>query len=168
MQRFHRSLRTEVAAPRTQIIIVQVPNHRGPGIVKHPLNHTRRFVLIPAVGLVHGTNAFVGHQLRLEGEILRAVGLPVAMSERLIKNLDSLELSAAGMEVPHVVDWPYMLFPPHAANALDGRNCWPHAGFRVEAVSPAAAARIALLTAGLALNRVLFPIGGGVGLLRAR
>ena len=83
-----------------------MPNHRGPGIVKHPLNHARRFVLIPAVGFIHGTNAFVGHQLRLEGEIFRAVSLPVATSERLIKNLDGLELSAAGMEVPHVIDWP--------------------------------------------------------------
>ena len=106
MQRFHRSLRTEVAAPRTQIIIVQMPNHRGPGIVKHPLNHARRFVLIPAVGLIHGTNAFVGHQLRLEGEIFRALSLPVTLREGLVENLDGLELSAAGMEVPDVVDWP--------------------------------------------------------------
>ena len=61
-----------------------------------------------------------------------------------------------------------MIFAHHDANALDGRNCRPHAGFRVEAVRPAAAARIAFLTAGLALNRVLFPIGGGYVLIRAR
>jgi len=42
-------------------------------------------------------------------------------------------------------------------DAFDRWNCRSHTGFRVKAVSPAAAASIALFAARLALQTVLFP-----------
>ena len=45
MQPLARFLRSKVGAGRDEVIIVQVPNDRRPGIVQHPLNHYSGFVL---------------------------------------------------------------------------------------------------------------------------
>src|SRR5215472_12662368 len=50
-----------------------------------------------------------------------------------------------------------MFFREHAPHAFDGRNGWSHAGFGVEAVSPAASALVALVW-GLHGGSVLLPI----------
>src|SRR5438477_150777 len=41
MQRFVGLLRTEIGAGRIEVIVVQVPVQRRPGVVEHPVNDAR-------------------------------------------------------------------------------------------------------------------------------
>ena len=54
MQRFTGLLRGKVSGAGIQIVVIQMPDHRGPCVVEHPLNHTGGCVLVLAVGLKHG------------------------------------------------------------------------------------------------------------------
>ena len=57
------------------------------------------------------------------------------------------ELAAAGMEIPPVIDGPQVFLGQHAAQAFHRRNRRARAGLGIEAIGPAAAAWIAVVTA---------------------
>ena len=160
MQGFHSALGAEVSAAGTQVVVVEVPDHGGPGVVEHPLNDAGGLVLVATVGLVHGAHAFIGLHLRLRCKVFHVVGLAVAVGERFAENADGFEFAAARVIIPDVIDRPQVVFADHRADALDGRNSRSHAGFRVEAVSAAAASGIALFTIGLSLRGVDLPVAG--------
>src|ERR1700722_3809072 len=72
--------------------------------------------------------------------------------------MHGFKLTTAGMVVPDVIDGPEVIFADHGANAFDRRDSRTHAGFGIEAISPAAASGITLFAVGLALRSVLLPI----------
>ena len=57
-------LAAKYPASRIEVVVVEVPDHRGPGVVEHPLNHAGRGVFVLAVGLEHGALGVVLHGLR--------------------------------------------------------------------------------------------------------
>ena len=119
MQRLARLLRTVVAAAGTQVIVVQMPDHRRPRVVQHPLNHTGRRVLVASVAFEHGALGLVGERLRLPREIDDAIGFSVPSLDRRREHLDVLELAAARVEVPDLVDWPQVIGRKHPRQAFD-------------------------------------------------
>ena len=145
MQRLHRDLRAKVAAAWTQIKVIQMPDHRGPGVVQHPLNHARGTVLIPTVSLVHRAHTLIGLKLRFERIILDAARLPEARVQRISKNVNVLECATAGMVVPPVVDRPQVLLRQHLPDALNWRHRRAHAGFGIKAKRAAAPSGVALV-----------------------
>src|SRR6185295_3320192 len=145
MQRLHGPLGAEIAAARAHVEGVEVPDHRGPGVVQHPLDHAGRGVLVAAVSLIHGADAFVSLHLRFKGIVLGAGGWAEASIQRVGEYVEIFEYSAAGVVVPDIVDRPEMVFPDHGANAFNRRYGRAHAGFGVEAIPAAAAALVALL-----------------------
>ena len=138
-----------------------MPDHGRPSIVQHPLNDACRLIFVPAVRLIHSAHALVSLHLRLDGEIIHVVRLPIPIRQSLAEDVDSFELSAARVIVPNIVNGPHVVFADHRANTFDWRDCRPHAGFGIESVSTAAATRIAQLAPGLALRRVHLPVAGG-------
>ena len=99
-------LGSKVAAARTEIIVVQVPDHRRPRVVEHPLNDAGRCVLVAPVTLEHRALALIGQRLRLARVVGDVGGLAVAALERAGEHLEIFELSTAGVKVPHLVDRP--------------------------------------------------------------
>ena len=63
MQGFHGALGAKIAARGTQVIVVQVPDHGGPGVVQHPLDYAGGLIFVAAVSLVHRAYAFVSLEL---------------------------------------------------------------------------------------------------------
>ncbi len=106
IERLHRRLRAKISATRTQVIVVEMPDQRRPGVVQHPLNHSRGRVLVPAIGFVHRADSLVRHQLGLQGIVLNVVGLSIARSQCFAEHVDIFEGAAAGMVIPVVIDWP--------------------------------------------------------------
>ena len=133
MHRLARLLRPVVAAARTQEVVVEVPDHRRPGVVEHPLDHAGGGVLVASVPLEHRALAFVGEGLGLARVVLGAGGLPVAPLERVGEQPQVLELVAAGVVAPEVVDRPEVVGGKHALQALDGRHRCPRADLGGEA-----------------------------------
>ncbi len=124
------------------------------------MNDAAGLVLVAAVGLVHGADAFVGLHLRLRGEVFHVVRLAIAVGERLGEHADGFEFATAVVIVPGVVDGPHMIFAHHGADTLDRRNGRSHAGFAVEAVGSAAAPGVAAVVILVKVG-VGFPIRGG-------
>src|SRR5438552_16614812 len=106
MQRFHGALGAEVAASGAKIKIVQMPDDRRPSIVQHPLNDAGGLILIAAVGLIHRAHAFVGLELRLEGEVFGIVCFAVARIKSVGKYMNISERAAARVIVPEIANCP--------------------------------------------------------------
>ena len=134
-----------------------MPDDRRPSIVQHPLNDPGGLILIAAVGLIHRAHAFVGLELRLEGEIFGIVCFAVARIQSIGKYMNIFERATTRVVIPEVINWPEMVFRQHCAHALNRRNGRPHAGFSVEPVSAAAAAGIAFVRRIIS-GSVLFPV----------
>ena len=83
VQRLAGDFRGEVRRSRPQVIIVQMPDHRRPGVVQHPLNFTGRFELVGAKSFIHRADRFVSLGLRFPGEIGDAGRFPEPCIERL-------------------------------------------------------------------------------------
>ena len=138
VQRLVGLLGAEVGSARPQIPVVQMPDHRGPGVVQHPLNHAGGSVLIASESLEHGAMTFVSHHLRLAREFLHAARRAVARVQRGGEVLQILERAAARMIIPPGVDGPQVILGQHLAEAFDGRNGRTGTGLRIEAVRAAA------------------------------
>ena len=133
MQGLAGLLRAVVGAARPQVVVVEVPDHRGPRVVEHPLDDARGRVLVAAEGLEHRALALVGQGLRLAGVVLGAGRLPVTALERAREELEVRELLASGVEGPGLVDGPEVLGAQHLLQALDGRDGRARAHLGVEA-----------------------------------
>ena len=70
VQRFEGLLGAVVAAARFQVVVVQMPGQRWPGVVQHPFNYTGRLVLITAVSFEHRTLVVVRDELCLSNVII--------------------------------------------------------------------------------------------------
>ena len=64
MQRLAGFLGREVARSGVEVVVVEVPDHRRPCVVEHPLDDAGGDVLVLAVGLEHGALGVVLHGLR--------------------------------------------------------------------------------------------------------
>src|ERR1039457_3594223 len=109
MERLVRFLGSEVAATRPEVVIVEMPNYGWPGVVQHPLNNSRRRVLIAAVRFKHRTLALVGHELALLHVVIQALGLSIAILKRRREDVHVAKNTATCMIIPKVVDGPTML-----------------------------------------------------------
>src|ERR1700722_1921101 len=158
VQSLHRPLGTKISAAGAQVVVVQMPNHRWPRVVEHPLNDASRLIFVAAVSFIHRAYAFIRLHLRLGREIFYALRFSVPVRQRLAEYSDGFELSASGVKVPNVVDRPQMIFANHGADTLDRRNGRSHARLHIEAIRAAAPSGIAQLAPRLALGRVYFPI----------
>src|ERR1700758_864128 len=141
-----------------------MPDDRWPGIVEHPLDYACGRVLVSAVCLEHGANAFIAHELRLEGEV-GGTGRPtVACILGLGVHLNVFEFAATRVEIPIFVNRPQMVFREHRLQTLyrGDRRAWT--GFGVEAVRSTASAGVAVMRVG---TSILGPIAGGDVLIRA-
>src|SRR5262249_17916458 len=130
------------------------------------LNHARRLILVAAVRLIHRAHAFVGLHLRLDGEVVHAVGLAIAVRQSLAEHVDGFEFAAARVIVPYIIDRPKVIFADHRPNALDRRDRRSHAGFTVESVRAPATSGIAELASRLPFRRVGLPVAGRDVLIR--
>src|SRR3984893_1221102 len=126
-------LGAEVAARGTQVVIVEMPNQTGPGVVEHPLDDARGSVLVAAVRLEHGTLTFVGHLLRLPNKVGYVPGFAVALLDRASEDPDVFELPATGMEIPVVIDGPQLVRRKHGLQFFKRRDSGSGTGLRVEA-----------------------------------
>ena len=140
-----------------------MPDNRRPCIVKHPLNDASRRVLVPAVCLEHGANAFVAHKLRFESEVLSVVGLAIASFQRIRVHLDGLELPTTRVVVPIIINRPQMIVRQHCAQALDWRHRRSGTGLRIEPIRTTASAWVAVMGSALGILR---PIGRSDVLVR--
>ena len=165
MQRFHCRFGAKVPAAGTQVVVIQMPDNRGPRIIQHPLDHAGGGVFIAVVSFKHRSNAFVGHELRLESEVGRVFGGAVASILCRGVHLNCLELATARVKIPVVVNRPEMVLAHHCLKAFDRRHRRPRTGFRVEAVGAAAAASLAMMLPG---GCVFGPIAGRNVFVRPR
>ena len=145
MQRLHRLLRAKVASTGTQVEIIQMPDHRWPRVVQHPLNHSRGCVLVPAVRFEHGANSLVSHELGFEGVVFDSGRVAIARIQSIREYVDIFKFAATRVVVPPIVDRPQMIFRQHFAHALDRRHRRPRTGLGIESISSAASAGIATM-----------------------
>ena len=122
-----------------------MPDHRGPTIVEHPLNHATRRVLVAAVRFEHGANALVRLKLCFRRVIFQIICRTVAGVERVGKDVNVFEFAAAGVKVPPVINRPSMFFRQHFLYALDWRHRRARTRFSIKSVAAAASTRIAVL-----------------------
>src|SRR2546422_11275896 len=106
---FRSALGAEVAASGAKIKVIQMPDDRRPSIVQHPLNDPGGLILIAAVGLIHRAHAFVGLELRLEGEIFGIVCFAVARIQSIGKYMNIFERATTRVVIPEVINWPEMV-----------------------------------------------------------
>src|SRR5215204_2827800 len=97
-----------------------MPNERRPGVVQHPLNDARRFILVARVAFEHGALAFVGRKLHLHDVVSEIFYFAIARSKCVIEDRQILEGSASAVERPVFIDWPEMPFRKHRSKTLDG------------------------------------------------
>src|SRR5258707_4975315 len=83
-----------------EIVIVEMPDQRGPAIVEHPLNHASGRVFIPSIGLEHRTLAIVGHGLRFTLVVIERRGISIASAQAIVENIDSPEALAPPRLIP--------------------------------------------------------------------
>ena len=114
-----------------------MPDERWPSVVKHPLDDAGRGVLVLRVGFEHRALPLVCHQLRLRGVVFESLRLAVARRHRGGEYVERLELTAASVKAPHVVDRPEVFGRQHPVQALDGRHCRAGAYLCGEAVRAA-------------------------------
>src|ERR1700721_4007603 len=129
-------------ASRPQIVVIQMPDHRRPRIVQHPLNHTRGGIFITAVALEHRANALIRHHLRLLSIVIRTARGPIARIQSASVDIQIFEYTTPGMELPGVVHRPQMIFTKHGFQALYRRHRGPGVGLRIESMSTAAASKV--------------------------
>ena len=134
VERFTGNFRAEIAAARTEVEIVKMPDHRGPRIVHHPLNHAGGVILVAPVSLEHRALAVVGHHLGFARVILNSGGIAQALLQGLGKNIQLLERSASGVEPPRAVNGPEVLFGKHPAQTLNGRDGRSRTGLGIERI----------------------------------
>src|SRR5215468_5754202 len=86
-----------------------MPDKRRPAVVEHPLDDTRRAVLVAGISLEHGAFAVVGHGLRFAKVVVERSGSAIAAGHSVGEDIDVGEALAAGVVVPHLVDRPEMI-----------------------------------------------------------
>src|SRR6266481_1980379 len=91
MDRLTSLFRAEVSTCRHKVVIVKMPDQRGPRVVQHPLNHTRGGVFVPRIGFEHGALALVGRCLRFALVIFERRRLAVAPVQTVGKDIDGLD-----------------------------------------------------------------------------
>src|ERR1700687_215140 len=114
-----------------------MPDQTWPGVVEHPLNNARGFIFIAAVGFEHGTLPFVGHGLGFPGEIGEVFRLAITAFQRVCKNIDVFELSAAGVVPPKIINGPQFIFRKKRFQSFDWRNGGARTSLGVENVRAA-------------------------------
>ena len=109
VHRFEGFLRTKISAGGTQIVTVKMPDQAGPSVVEHPLNDAGGFIFVAAIGLEHCALAFVAHSLRFPSEVGGAFRFAVALFESRRIDAEGLELAAACMKTPVIVNGPKLV-----------------------------------------------------------
>ena len=127
----------EIAAARDQIIVVEMPDQRGPGVVEHPLDDAGGDVFVAAVGFEHGAFVVVSRGLGFALVIIERSGGAVAAIEAVGENVDRGEALAACVEIPILVHGPEMILGNKFREALRGGNRRAGTGFGVVAEGPA-------------------------------
>ena len=127
----------EVAAGGNHVVVVEMPDERGPGIIEHPLDDAGGGVFISGVGLEHGALAVVGDGLGFALEVVERSGGAVAAIEAVGENVDGGEAFLAGVVIPDVVDGPEMIFGNEALEGFARGDGGAGTGFGVVAMSAA-------------------------------
>ena len=130
-------LRSEIASGGNQVVVVKVPDERGPGVVQHPLNHAGGGVFVAAISFEHGALAVVSHGLSFAFVVIERSGLTVAASQTVGENIHVGEAFTAGMKVPHVIHRPEMVLGNEFFDGLARRNGRPGTCFRIVTVGAA-------------------------------
>src|SRR6202795_671008 len=127
----------EIAAGGNEIVVVEMPDERGPRVVEHPLDDAGGDIFVAGVGFEHGALVVVGHGLGFALEVVERAGRAVAAGEGVAEDVNGGEALAAGVKIPVVVNRPEMFFGNEFGEAFFRWNRGTGAGFRV--VTPAAA-----------------------------
>ncbi len=119
-----------------------MPVDGWPRVVEHPLDDTRRDVLVAAVRLEHCALTLVRHELRRDCVILDGGRRAVPGGQRDVVEVEHVrEHAARGMIDPHAVQRPFeVLRWNHAPNALDRRHRGAGTCLRVVRPRPAVGA----------------------------
>src|SRR6266851_8791403 len=110
MDRLTGLFRPEIPACWHKVVVVEMPNQRGPGVVQHPLNHAGGCVFIPPIGFKHRALAVISHGLSLALVIIERRRWSITPGQTICKYIDRRKAFTARVIIPNLIDWPEMLF----------------------------------------------------------